>query len=246
MPKYKITIEYDGTNFVGWQKQENGHSIQSSIENAIKKVTSETVKVFGAGRTDSGVHAKGQVAHFKLSKNISLDNIRDGINQHLRPLPIAILDVKEVELDFHARFSAQLRSYEYLIINRRAPLTIEKNRAWIVFKKLNLNKMQEESLHFMGKQDFNAFRSINCQSSSSIKTIDSFDTYVKDENIRIKVKAKSFLHSQVRIMIGTLVDIGKGKISSISIKDIINNKDRNKAGVTAPACGLYLIEVGYK
>ena len=127
MVRYKITIEYDGTDFVGWQKQENGLSIQSSLEVTIKKMTSETVSVFGAGRTDSGVHAKGQVAHFELSKNIPLDNIRDGINQHLRPLPIAILDVKEVNNDFHARFSAKIRTYEYLIINRRAPLTFNKS-----------------------------------------------------------------------------------------------------------------------
>ena len=173
MPKYKITIEYDGTNFVGWQRQENGPSIQSSIEEAIKKITSETVNVFGAGRTDSGVHAKGQVAHFELSKNISLDKIRDGINQHLRPLPIAILDAKKVNEDFHARFSAQLRSYEYLIINRRSPLTLYKNQAWGVFKQLNINEMKKAALNFVGKHDFNAFRSIDCQSSSSIKTIQS-------------------------------------------------------------------------
>ena len=127
MAKYKITIEYDGTDFVGWQKQENGPSIQSSLEYSIKKMTAETVNVFGAGRTDSGVHAKGQVAHFELSKNIALDNIRDGINQHLKPLPIVILDVKEVSDDFHARFSAKLRTYEFLIINRRAPLTFNKS-----------------------------------------------------------------------------------------------------------------------
>ena len=245
MNKYKITLEYDGTNYVGWQRQENGNSIQAAIEKAIEKLTLEKAVVFGAGRTDAGVHAKGQVAHFDIKKNFTIDNIRDGLNQHLRPQPISIIKVEKVTEEFHARFSANYRIYEYLIVNRRSPLTIEKNRAWIVFKKLNLDKMQKESSYFIGKHDFNAFRSINCQSSSSIKTIDSFDTHVQDENIRIKVKAKSFLHSQVRIMVGTLVDIGKGKISSISIKDIINNKDRNKAGVTAPACGLYLIEVGY-
>ena len=150
MAKYKIIIEYDGTDFVGWQKQENGPSIQSSLEDAIKKITSETVSVFGAGRTDSGVHAKGQVAHFEFSKNIPLDNIRDGINQHLRPLPIAILDVKEVNDDFHARFSAKLRTYEYLIINRRAPLTFNKNLAWGVFKKLNTDAMKEATSGLSG------------------------------------------------------------------------------------------------
>ena len=203
MTKYKIIIEYDGTDFVGWQKQENGPSIQSSLEDAIKKITSETVNVFGAGRTDSGVHAKGQVAHFEFSKNIALDNIRDGINQHLRPLPIAILGVEEVNDDFHARFSAKLRTYEYLIINRRAPLTFNKNLVWVVFKKLNMDAMKDAASNFVGKHDFNAFRSVDCQSSSSIKTIQSCSIETNDQHITLSVSAKSFLHSQVRIMAGT-------------------------------------------
>jgi len=245
MVRYKITIEYDGTDFVGWQKQENGLSIQSSLEVAIKKMTSETVSVFGAGRTDSGVHAKGQVAHFELSKNIPLDNIRDGINQHLRPLPIAILDVKEVNNDFHARFSAKIRTYEYLIINRRGPLTFNKNLIWGVFKKLNIDAMKEAALIFVGKHDFNAFRSIDCQSSSSIKTIQSCSIETNDQHITLNVSAKSFLHSQVRIMVGTLVEAGKGKFNSSDVKDIIKSRDRSKAGATAPAHGLYLLKVGY-
>ena len=245
MVRYKITIEYDGTDFVGWQKQENGLSIQSSLEVTIKKMTSETVSVFGAGRTDSGVHAKGQVAHFELSKNIPLDNIRDGINQHLRPLPIAILDVKEVNDDFHARFSAKLRTYEYLIINRRAPLTYNKNLTWGVFKKLNIDAMKEAASIFLGKHDFNAFRSIDCQSSSSIKTIQSCSIRTNDQHITLNVSAKSFLHSQVRIMVGTLVEAGKGKFNSSDVKDIIKSRDRSKAGATAPAHGLYLLKVEY-
>ncbi len=245
MAKYKIIIEYDGTDFVGWQKQENGLSIQSSLEVTIKKMTSETVSVFGAGRTDSGVHAKGQVAHFELSKNISLDNIRDGINQHLRPLPIAILDVKEVNNDFHARFSAKIRTYEYLIINRRGPLTFNKNLIWGVFKKLNIDAMKEAALIFVGKHDFNAFRSIDCQSSSSIKTIQSCSIKKNYRHITLNVSAKSFLHSQVRIMVGTLVEAGKGKFNSSDVKDIIKSRDRSKAGATAPAHGLYLLKVGY-
>ena len=244
MAKYKIIVEYDGTDFVGWQKQENGPSIQSSLEDAIKKITSETVSVFGAGRTDSGVHAKGQVAHFEFSKNISLDNIRDGINQHLRPLPIAILDVKEVDDDFHARFSAKLRTYEYLIINRRAPLTFNKNLAWGVFKKLNMDAMKDAASDFVGKHDFNAFRSVDCQSSSSIKTVQSCSIETNDQHIKLNVSAKSFLHSQVRIMVGTLVDIGLCKISK-SVSEIISLKNREHAGVTAPAHGLYLKKVDY-
>ena len=245
MAKYKIIIEYDGTDFVGWQKQENGPSIQSSLEDAIKKITSETVSVFGAGRTDSGVHAKGQVAHFEFSKNISLDNIRDGINQHLRPQPIAILEVKEVNDDFHARFSAKLRTYEYLMINRRAPLTFNKNLAWGIFKKLNMDAMKEAASIFVGKHDFNAFRSIDCQSSSSIKTIQRCSIETNDQHIILSVAAKSFLHSQVRIMTGTLVEVGKGKFNLSDVKDIIKSRDRSKAGATAPAQGLYLLNVDY-
>ena len=245
MAKYKIIVEYDGTDFVGWQKQENGPSIQSSLEDAIKKITSETVSVFGAGRTDSGVHAKGQVAHFEFSKNISLDNIRDGINQHLRPLPIAILDVKEVNDDFHARFSAKLRTYEYLIINRRAPLTFNKNLAWGVFKKLNMDAMKDAASNFVGKHDFNAFRSVDCQSSSPIKTIQSCSIETNDQHIKLNVSAKSFLHSQVRIMVGTLIEVGKGKFNSSDVKDIIKSRDRSQAGATAPAHGLYLLKVEY-
>ena len=245
MPKYKISIEYDGTNFVGWQKQDNGPSIQSSIEEAIKKISSETVNVFGAGRTDSGVHAKEQVAHFNISNKIPLDNIRDGLNQHLRPLPIAILKAEEVNEDFHARFSALLRSYEYLIINRRSPLTLYKNQAWGVFKDLDIANMKEAAINFEGKHDFSAFRSIDCQASSSIKTIDSCKVEKQENYIIIKVTAKSFLHSQVRIIVGTLVDVGRGKILPINIKKIIDSKDRSKAGATAPAHGLYLLKVEY-
>ena len=245
MPKYKILIEYDGTNFVGWQRQNNGLSIQSSIEEAIKKISSETVSVFGAGRTDSGVHAKGQVAHFDISKRIPIDRMRDGLNQHLRPLPISILDTEEATEDFHARFSALLRNYEYLIINRRSPLTLHKNYAWGVFKDLNINNMEKAAINFEGRHDFNAFRSIDCQSSSSIKTIKSCTVEKKERHITIKVSAKSFLHSQVRIIVGTLVEVGKGKILSGNIKNIIESKDRSQAGATAPAHGLYLLKVEY-
>ena len=245
MAKYRITIEYDGTDFVGWQKQENGPSIQSSVEDAIKKITSETVNVFGAGRTDSGVHAKGQVAHFEISKELAIDNIRDGINQCLRPLPIAILNAEKVVDDFHARFSAKQRIYQYSIINRRPPLTFQRQLAWVIYKKLDIEKIKEAAPFFESKHDFNAFRSIDCQSSSSIKTIDHCSVTNDQESITIQVAAKSFLHSQVRIMTGTLVNVGEGKIQPSDIKQIIEIKDRDKAGVTAPAHGLYLKEVIY-
>ena len=244
MHNYKIVIEYDGTNFVGWQQQENGQSIQSAIQEALVKLSNEKVTIFGAGRTDAGVHAYGQVASFNLNKKIETDVMRDGLNQHLRPLPIAVQQAELVEDDFHARFSAKKRWYEYKIINRRPPLTIDVNRAWCVYKNLDIEKMKSESFSFLGKNDLNAFRSAQCQSKSSIKTIDSISIINKDEQIVIEVSAKSFLHSQVRIMIGTLVDIAKGNINK-TVLDIINSKQREFAGQTAPAHGLYLKKINY-
>ena len=244
MPKYKITIEYDGSNYAGWQRQDNGISIQESIEKAIIQLTGEKIIIFGAGRTDAGVHALGQVAHFDLKKNFNTDNIRDGLNQYLRPQPISVLKAEEVNDDFHSRFSAKSRTYQYNISNRRAPLTIDKNKSWAVFKKLDVNKMEFEAKHFLGNHNLDAFRSAHCQSKSAIKTIDSILIIKKNENISIRVSAKSFLHSQVRIMVGTLVEIGKGKIIK-SIKRIIEEEKRSQAGITAPACGLYLIAVEY-
>jgi tRNA pseudouridine38-40 synthase len=244
MPKYKIILEYDGTNYVGWQKQKNGTSIQEEIERALYSLTGVNTSVFGAGRTDAGVHALGQVAHFELENDFKIDNIRDGLNQHLRPHLIAILKVELVNDLFHSRFSAKQRTYIYKIVNRRAPLTINKSKKWIVFKKLNIEKMIEESKFFLGKNDLNAFRSINCQSNTSIKTIDSIKILSNKDDLTITVSAKSFLHSQVRIMVGTLIEIGKEKIK-FSIQEIINDRERSKAGITAPACGLYLLNIEY-
>ena len=170
MYNYKITVEYDGTNFVGWQQQANGLSIQSSLQDSLFKLSGEKVVVYGAGRTDAGVHAYGQVASFSISKKISTDVIRDGLNQHLRPLMISVQKAEFVQDDFHARFSAKRRWYVYKIINRRSPLTIEANKAWCVHKKLNIDKIKTESAFFVGKHDLNAFRSANCQSNTSIKT----------------------------------------------------------------------------
>jgi len=244
MHNYKIVIEYDGTNFVGWQQQENGQSIQSALQEALVKLSNEKVIIFGAGRTDAGVHAYGQVASFNLNKKIETDVIRDGLNQHLRPHPIAVQNAEIVDDNFHARFSAKKRWYEYKIINRRPPLTIDLNRAWCVYKNLDIEKMKSESLSFLGKHDLNAFRSAHCQSKNSMKTIDSVSIKNIDEQIIIEVSAKSFLHSQVRIMIGTLVDIAKGNINK-TVLDIINSKQRDIAGQTAPANGLYLKKVEY-
>ena len=244
MPNYKITVEYDGSNFVGWQQQANGVSVQSSLQDSVFKLSGEKVVVYGAGRTDAGVHAYGQVASFVISKKISTDVIRDGLNQHLRPLMISVLKAEQVDNDFHARFSAKKRCYVYKIINRRSPLTIDANRAWCVHKILDTKKMQNEASSFIGKHDLNAFRSAHCQSKSSIRTIDDMNIKIKNESIYIEVVAKSYLHSQVRIMVGTLVDIAKGNLTK-SINEIIDSKKREGAGQTAPSSGLYLKKVEY-
>ena len=244
MQNYKINIEYDGTDFVGWQRQENGISIQQLIEEAIEKLTSNKIVIFGAGRTDAGVHAKGQTASFELKKNIDTDTIRDGLNHHLRPHPIAIISTEKVNSDFNARFSAKLRWYEYKIINRRPPLTLDKHRVWCVHKDINIDKLIEQSKFFLGKHDLSAFRSINCQSKTPIKSINSIDIKKNKEEINFVISAKSFLHSQIRIMVGTLIDIGLDKISK-SVSEIIELKKRDFAGVTAPAHGLYLTKIDY-
>ena len=244
MYNYKIIVEYDGTNFVGWQQQENGKSIQAVLQDAAFKLSGEKVIIFGAGRTDAGVHAYGQVASFTINKKIETDVIRDGLNQHLRPHPISVQKAELVDSKFHARFSAIKRWYEYKIINRRPPLTIDTNRAWCVYKKINVEKIKIESSSFLGKHDLNAFRSAHCQSKNSIKTIEDIHIKHEGEKIIFNVCAKSFLHSQVRIMVGTLVDIAKGNIDK-TIIDIINSKNREIAGQTAPAHGLYLKKIDY-
>ncbi len=244
MNKYKITVEYDGTNYVGWQRQKNGNSIQGCLEHAIEKLFNEKVTVYGAGRTDAGVHALQQIAHFSTNKSIECFKIRDGLNQHLRPNSISILNADKAAKDFHARFSAKLRCYEYKVINRRPPLTIDQNKAWCIHKNLNLEKIIKQASFFEGKHDFQSFRSIDCQSKTTLKSLESFEVKKNKDILIFSICAKSFLHSQVRIMVGTLVDIGKGLIKE-SILDIIKSQNRAKAGMTAPSYGLYLKKIEY-
>lgn len=244
--RYKIIIEYDGTPFVGWQKQENGRSIQESIESAIKKIFEEEVVIFGAGRTDAGVHAIGQTAHFDIKKK-SFDTyvIKNALNDHLRPLPISILDVEEVDENFHARFDAIQRKYLYRIINRKSPLTIEKGRAWQVHKSLSVEPMKKCIPLIEGKHDFTTFRSANCQSESPIKTIDEVKITQSDENIYFGISAKSFLHHQVRSLVGSLKMVGDGSWSIHDFDNALKSKNRSKCGALAPSEGLYFMEVKY-
>ena len=239
-------IEYDGTPFVGWQKQENGRSVQASIESAIEKLFDEKINIFGAGRTDAGVHAIGQTAHFDVGKkNFDTYIIKNALNDHLRPLPISILNVEKVDENFHSRFDAIQRKYLYRIINRKSPLTIEKGRAWQVHKTLNIDPMKDCIPLIVGKHDFTTFRSAHCQSESPIKTIDEVKITQSDENIYFGISAKSFLHHQVRSIVGSLKMVGEGSWSINDFDTALQSKDRSKCGALAPSEGLYFMEVKY-
>ena len=245
MPRYKIIIEYDGTDFHGWQSQKNANTIQSAIEDALSKLTQKEVQIHGSSRTDAGVHANGQVAHFDLEKNYELYTIQNGINQHLSPQKICIVEVEEVDENFHARFSAKTKQYVYKILNRAAPAVLLKNKAWHVKYPLDINAMQQASNYLMGSHDFSSFRAAGCQALSPIKSIDSVCIRSIDNEIYITIQAKSFLYNQVRIIVGTLYEFGKNKFPPEYMEKIIHEKNRRLAGQTAPSHGLYLKTIHY-
>src|SRR3984957_8884950 len=214
MQRYKLTIEYDGTPYVGWQAQDNGPSIQASLTDAIAAFAGERATVFGAGRTDAGVHALGQVAHVDLAKAWDTGNVRDAINFHLRPQPIAVLTAEQVDDDFDARFSATRRHYLYRISNRRADLALEQNRVWRVARPLDCTAMNAAAQQLIGKHDFTTFRSTECQAKSPVKTLDRLDIARDGDEVRVTASARSFLQHQVRSMVGSLVHVGEGKWSA--------------------------------
>ena len=247
--RYKITIEYDGTNILGWQRQLDGPSVQEYLEKALSYLSSDgkEIPVQGAGRTDAGVHALAQVAHFDLEREIADWKLRDALNFHLREqeAPVVVLDVEEVDENFNARFSAKGRGYVYRILNRRSPAVLEKDRVWWVPVDLDIGKMQEGAKYLLGHHDFSSFRAAACQAKSPIKTLDKLDIFQRGEEIIFEVEAKSFLHHQVRNMVGTLKLVGDGHLAPQDVKKILEAKDRKAAGPTAPACGLYLSKVWY-
>ena len=245
MPRYRVVVEYDGTPFVGWQRQENGPSVQAALEHAVKKLSGEEVSVFGAGRTDAGVHARGQVAHFDLSSQWDLKKIRDGLTYHLRPNPIVVLKSEAVDVEFDARFDAVKRYYVYRIINRHSPLTLEVERAWQINKPLDHEVMHKAGQFLIGKHDFTAFRSAHCQAKSALRTLDAVTVIRTGEVIEISVNARSFLHNQVRSIVGSLKMVGEGKWSPDYIIKVLESRDRSGCGPVAPACGLYLVRVEY-
>ena len=245
MPRYKLLIEYDGAPFAGWQYQENAPSVQRTIMEAIEAFSGEKVMVQGAGRTDAGVHALGQVAHFDLSADRPTDIIRDALNAHLRPHPVAILSAEKVAADFDARRSAVRRHYLYRIANRRPDLAIERGRAWRVPRRLDADAMHAAAQRLVGKHDFTTFRSTECQAKSPEKTLDKLDVSRAGDEIHVTAVARSFLHNQVRSMVGSLVPVGDGKWSADDLSRVLAARDRTACGTVAPPDGLYLVRVDY-
>jgi tRNA pseudouridine38-40 synthase len=245
MPRYRLTLEYDGGPFVGWQRQDNGSSVQEKIENAIFDFCGERVTVQGAGRTDAGVHALGQVAHVDLAREAAPDTVRDAVNHHLKPCPISVLDAALVADDFHARFSAIKRHYLYRIINRRAPVAVERGFVWHVARPLDAEAMHAAAQVLVGHHDFTTFRAAQCQAESPVKTLDVLRVSRAGEEIHITTAARSFLHHQVRSITGSLKLVGEGKWTARDLKKALEARDRAACGPVAPAHGLYLTRVDY-
>jgi tRNA pseudouridine38-40 synthase len=245
MPRFRLTLEYDGGPFAGWQRQDNGPSVQAALEAAIHSLSGESVTVTGAGRTDAGVHARGQVAHFDLAREFPADTIRDALNHFLRPRPVAVLNAEIAPGDFHARFSATARHYRYRIVCRRAPLALDAGRAWHVMRALDAGAMHEAAQTLVGAHDFTTFRAAECQARSPVKTLDRLDVGRAGEDVFIDASARSFLHNQVRSLVGTLKLVGEGKWSAHDVSDALAACDRARCGPVAPPEGLTLMRADY-
>ncbi|GAB4229686.1 MAG: tRNA pseudouridine(38-40) synthase TruA [Methyloligellaceae bacterium] len=245
MPRFRLTIEYDGTPFVGWQVQKNGPSVQGRLSEAIEAFCGESVIPRGAGRTDAGVHALGQVAHIDLARDWPPDTVRDALNAHLRPDPVAVLSCEVVAGDFDARFSARQRHYLYRIIDRRAPLTLERERAWHVPTRLDVDAMHAAAQCLRGKHDFTTFRSVHCQAKSPVKTLAAISVSRVGAEIHITLSARSFLHNQVRSIAGSLRRVGEGKWGEADLRQALAAAERSACGPVAPPHGLYLVKVDY-
>lgn len=245
MTRFRLTVEYDGRPFMGWQRQAHGPSVQQAIEEAIGAITHERVTLHAAGRTDAGVHALAMTAHVDIARAITPFRLVDGINAKLRPQPVAILAAEIVAEDFRARFSCIGRRYLYRIVNRRAPLALDSGRAWRVPVVLHADSMHRAAQHLVGRHDFTTFRSAHCQSESPVKTLDRLTVRRLGETIEIEAAARSFLHHQVRSMVGCLELVGRGKWSERDLKAALDAKDRSALGFNAPPDGLYFVEAVY-
>jgi tRNA pseudouridine38-40 synthase len=245
MPRYRLTIEYDGGPFVGWQRQAEGASVQGALESAIEKLSGERVTVTGAGRTDAGVHALGQVAHFDLEKTFEAGKVRDALNHYLRPDPVCVLDAAAVDGEFHARFSAKSRHYLFRILNRRSPPALEDGRVWHISPKLDAEAMHAAAQMLVGQHDFTTFRAAECQAQSPVKTLDRLDVSRRADEIHIEASARSFLHHQIRSFAGSLKLVGEGKWRPRDMKTALDARDRSACGPVSPPDGLYLVRVDY-
>ena len=246
MPRYKLTLEYDGTPFVGWQRQDNGLSVQAVLEKAAHALCGEEVGACAAGRTDAGVHAFAMVAHIELKKDFRADVVRDALNHHMMPAPVSVLHAEQVSDEFHARFSCIRRAYEYRIISRRARLALDVNRAWHIPLTLDTDAMNKAAQVLVGKHDFTTFRAVACQSASPVKTLDEISVSRAGDDIFIRCAARSFLHNQVRSFVGSLVEVGKGKWRARDLQHALEARDRAACGQVAPAAGLYFLRADYE
>ncbi len=245
MPRYKLIIEYDGKDFVGWQRQANGYAVQQALEEAILAFSGEAVTLQAAGRTDAGVHALGQVAHFDLQRHFPSDKVRDAVNYHLRPRPVVVLRAEAVAPGFDARHSAVARHYLYRIADQRPPLALRRGRAWHVRGPLDADAMQRAAQCLVGKHDFTTFRAAQCQAKSPIRTLDLLQVGRQDGEIHVRARARAFLHHQVRSIVGSLHQVGLGKWSAPDLAAALAAHDRTRCGAVAPAEGLYLTAVDY-
>lgn len=245
MTRFALTLEFDGGPFFGLQRQSHGPSVQQAVEEAIQAFTGEDVRMHSAGRTDSGVHALGMVSHVDIEKPFKAFRLSEAINAHLRPHPIAVVHCEEKPDDWHARFSCIGRAYEYRITNRRAPLTLDKGKAWLVTRPLDAEAMHEAAQHLLGRHDFTTFRSVHCQAHDPVKTLDQLDVSREGENVLIRAKARSFLHHQVRSMVGTLSLVGLGQWAPEQVRDALEARDRQQLGLNAPPDGLYFMRAFY-
>ena len=246
MPRYKLTVEYDGTPFVGWQRQSNGLAVQEVLECALAAISGGAVATRGAGRTDAGVHATGQVAHADLPRPWRPDLLREAVNAHLRPHPVAVVLAETAPDSFDARHSAVRRTYLYRLLNRRAPLTLERHRAWLVKRRLEAGAMHEAAQVLVGRHDFSTFRDSECQANSPVRTLERFDVAKDGDALLITVAARSFLHRQVRSMVGSLAQVGAGRWGAADLRGALEARDRARCGTVAPAAGLYLVGVDYE